>query len=352
MTTTLMLIASGILIGAGITVFWRDIQRSRRKAFVVPRDAAAATDAEVEITIARGDDGTARKAARAKAPVLSASAPAPLAEAEPDRTAEEEARRARERQRQAAIEERWVDLQPTLAAGVANVNAVLNPGQLAVGSPGDAAWSYKNEGFGHYRRLLVGDVSVAWLRVELCDDDRLHARVKAHKDNLQNINAAADAPAGGLSPVGVADLLSVCLKPAAAIAAHGALMPDAQYAASERAWNEVDGIAAAALKATNGAFVQAGAWIVPRGPPMWEEDVRRHRLTLAVMVYEADVARMHIERIGSEMEVAVGVRDAGLIDLGRRRRIAIAGMSVHSLAELIASCAWPVIGRYRDTRMP
>ncbi len=351
MTTTLMLIASGILIGAGITVFWRDIQRSRRKAFVVPRDAATGTDAEAEITIARADDETEqRKAARVKGSALSASAPD--AEAEADRTAEEAARRARERQRQAAIEERWATLQPALAAGIANVNAVLSPAQLAVGPPGEAAWSYKNEGFGHYRRLLLGDVSVAWLRVELCDDGRLHARVKAHKDNLQNINAAADAPVAGLSPVGVADLLSICLKPAAAIAAHGALMPDAQYAASERTWNEVDGIVSAALKATNGAFLQAGAWIVPRGPPVWEEDVRRHRLTLAVMVYEADVARMHIERVGHEMEVAVGVRDASLIELGRRRRMAIAGMSVHSLAELIASCAWPVVGRYREARMP
>jgi len=38
MTSTLVLIASGILIGAGLSVIWRDIRRSRRKpAFVLQR---------------------------------------------------------------------------------------------------------------------------------------------------------------------------------------------------------------------------------------------------------------------------------------------------------------------------
>ena len=53
------------------------------------------------------------------------------------------------------------------------------------------------------------------------------------------------------------------------------------------------------------------------------------------------------------MEVAVGVREPQLIDLGRRRRIPVDGMTIHALAELIASCAWPAhralqVGPLRD----
>ena len=47
---------------------------------------------------------------------------------------------------------------------------------------------------------------------------------------------------------------------------------------------------------------------------------------------------------------AVGVRDAQMIGLGRRRRIPIEGMTIHSLAELIAGCAWPAIARFKDVR--
>jgi hypothetical protein len=44
------------------------------------------------------------------------------------------------------------------------------------------------------------------------------------------------------------------------------------------------------------------------------------------------------------------VREPQLASLGRRRRILLDGLTVHALAELIASCAWPVIARFKDTR--
>ena len=85
-------------------------------------------------------------------------------------------------------------------------------------------------------------------------------------------------------------------------------------------------------------------WLRPRG----RADLRRHRMTLSVEVNGDDVARMHIERLPHEMEVAVGVREPQLIELGRRRRIPVDGMTIHALAELIASCAWPAIARFRE----
>jgi hypothetical protein len=73
-------------------------------------------------------------------------------------------------------------------------------------------------------------------------------------------------------------------------------------------------------------------------------------MTLAVEVDAAEVARMQIERLPHEMEVAVGVRDAQMMGLGRRRRLPMEGITIHSLAELMAGCAWPVIARFRDLR--
>jgi hypothetical protein len=98
--------------------------------------------------------------------------------------------------------------------------------------------------------------------------------------------------------------------------------------------------------------VPAGARLVPLSVPTWEDEIKHHRMTLSLEVNGSDVGRMHIERVAHEMEVAVGVADQSLIDLGRRRRIPVEGMTIHSLAELIASCAWPTIARVRETRPP
>jgi hypothetical protein len=127
-------------------------------------------------------------------------------------------------------------------------------------------------------------------------------------------------------------------------------MRDSDEEASEQAWEGVETLVAAALKATNGVLAQTGARLIALAPAAWESELRRHRMALSVEVNGDDVARMHIERLPYEMEVAVGVREPQLADLGRRRRIPVDGMTIHALAELIASCAWPAIARFRETR--
>ena len=104
-------------------------------------------------------------------------------------------------------------------------------------------------------------------------------------------------------------------------ASRGACSPPRAYAARVRARQRARPrasrpgrasmpLVAAALKATNGALAQAGARLVPLGPGQVGDELRRHRMTLRVEVDGDDVARMHIERLPHEMEVAVGVRDA------------------------------------------
>jgi hypothetical protein len=342
MTTTLVLIASGILIGAGISVICRDVLRNRRKlTFVLQRDLPAAEGArkdDVEITISRNQKGASPAYADLMSLVSGGEKRETTAEAKSDL---------------AAIEQQWTDLQPVIIAGVTQVNTVLSAAILTLGTQGKPSWSYKNRGYGAFRRLLLGEESLGWVRIELAPDGMLSVSLKAHKDTLAAINGTASAPALGITAAAIADLLSGCLKPAATSAAHVTSNSEVRAAIpvpSEASWTDVDELVEAAVRAANGALVQTGAKLQPIAPAAWDPQLRRHRMTLTVEVDSAEVARMQIERLPHELEVAVGVRDAQMIGLGRRRRIPIEGMTTHSLAELVAGCAWPVIARYKDTR--
>ncbi len=351
MTTAVILIVSGVLIGAGISIIWRDARAKRRGAFVTKRDARVGPDpgAEAEITISYDPQPAA-----AQAPPLPATGAAPPPAPDVGETSLPQAAARRPEPSRPGVhlplEQEWSNLQPALAAGVDKINAVLAPVRLSVAPTGEPSWSYKNRGYGAYRRLLLDGESVAWLRLELSPDGRLHAGVKAHKDDRAEINAAADVAAKGLNAASASDFLAKCLRLAASYAVRQQPGRDNDEEASEQAWRSIDAVVAAALKATNGALAQANARLIPLAPAAWEAELRRYRMTLSVEVHGDDVARMHIERHLHEMEVAVGVREPQLIDLGRRRRVPVEGMTIHALAELIASCAWPAIERFRETR--
>ena len=55
MTTMLLLLLSGVLIGTGVSLIWRDVHSKRRDAFVLSRDPKADPELEpdVEITVSR-----------------------------------------------------------------------------------------------------------------------------------------------------------------------------------------------------------------------------------------------------------------------------------------------------------
>jgi hypothetical protein len=342
MTSGIILVLSGILIGAGFALVWRDIRRSRRQAFLSEHDTARVAEADVEITMARPAKAT--QAAKSIASAIGASLlfgrKGGASEAAPvlDQKAQE------------AVVAEWSAAQQPLEAGVEKINALLQQAEISIAAPGESAWSYKNHGYGVYRRILIGEESVAWLRLELGPDGVLHARVKAHKDDRSEINASSQAQANALDATRAGDLLAECLKPLAAHVAKTQGPANPPNLASAKAWEEIDAVVAAALTATNGALSQAGARLVPLDAPAWHAEVNGHRLPLAIEVYGKDVARMHIDHRGSEVEVAVGVPDALFINLGRRRRIPVAGLATHPLAEVIADCAWPVISRSRDSR--
>ena len=360
MTTALYLVLSGILIGAGISLIWRDVRKKSRGSFTLQRDARSVAAHEVEVTIARTAEEPVRRAPRRAAAALApsfAAAPgangtqaltsaaltsAALASAAPAHAVDPSRQSAR-----LALERQWSLLQPAIAAAVARTNTLVAAVQLFIGPAGEPAWSYKNRGYGVHRRLLMGGESVAWLRLELLAEGRLRANVKAHRDDGAGFNASAETAVVGVDGERVGALLLECLQPATAFAAHHVEISEVE--ASERAWQSINSMIAAALSATNGALAQAGAQLIELAPAAWENELRRHRLALSVEVNGDDVARMHIEQLPHELEVAVGVREPQLAALGRRRRIPVDGMTIHALAELIASCAWPAIARFRET---
>jgi hypothetical protein len=336
-TTALLLLLSAALIAAGVALIWRDVHRSRREAFLPrgSRPAAASADPELEVTVARRAAEPPPRRPAASAASLSASLqgsappPPPSPPSAPDAAPQ------------------WAPLQPVLTQAVERVNAVLAAAGVAIGAAGEPSWSI-NRRYGAYRRILLRGESVAWLRLEIDTAGQLQAAVKAHKDDLAAINATANAAAHGLTVAGASDLLSECLKPAASLAMRAAGGGNTEQWASETAWKAVDPVVVAALKAANGALAQAGARFVPVGTPAWVPDLRRHRLTVTVEVLDAEAARMHIERVGEEMEVAVGVPDARLAHLARRQRLPVAGLTTHALAEMIAGSTWPAIAHIRE----
>ncbi len=322
-TTALLLLLSAALIVAGVALIWRDVYRKGREAFLVRADPTGAHP-QAEVTVAR----------HAPEPESAFPPAAPPADAgHPPETAAQ-----------------WAALQPVIAAAIEQVNAVLAGAGVVVGAAGKPSWSMMGRGYGHYRRVLVGGESLAWLRLELAAGGQLQASVKAHKEDFAAINASSAVPAHGLNIAHASDLLSECLKPAASLAVRAANGVDTEQWTSETAWKAIDPVVTAALQAANGALAQASARFIPLGAPAWLPDVRRHRLGISVEVSNMEVARMHIERIAEEIEVAVGVPEARLADLARRQRIPVRALTTHALAELIAGCSWPAIAHFREAQ--
>ena len=204
MTTAIYLIISGVLIGAGISIIWRDIQKKRRGAFVSARDARHRRRSRVEITIAHGagrsgprapcrrrrepvplravDEPDAslassvqasrhaesvryggalpvargegqRSPARLRDPSRGgvdrggsdgvACCPTPAAARRPPRTPPRQGARL-------ALEQQWSVLQPAIAAGVERTNAVLAPVRLFDRPRGGAVLELQEQGL---RRL-------------------------------------------------------------------------------------------------------------------------------------------------------------------------------------------------------
>jgi hypothetical protein len=344
MVSALLLILSAILIGTGVNLIVRDIRARRRGPGFEGGERTTGTTAAADPARSRpGSDDSAGQAValpELSTRLLRAITGEPRAGAG-DLDGVGDGR--------PSLADEWRAVQPMLNSAVERINVLLAPQRLALGPASAADWSYRGRGYGAHHRVLLGGDSVAWLRLELTNKARLHAALKAHSDDRASINRNAECALADLDAMRAADLLLDCLRSVAGsppLPAQQRRREVPQSAQLQRA----TGIVGSALRATNGAFAQAGARIVPLAPEALEE--AHPRMTLRVEVDGSDVARMHIERLHDAMEVAVGARDARLVTLERRHRLPLEGMTIHALAELIAGCAWPAIAHFRDDRRP
>jgi hypothetical protein len=350
MTTMLLLLASALLIGTGLGLIWRDVLGKRRDAFVLSRDSSgtAALESDVEIAVSRPPASAPLAMARGGMhEPQEASLGGKLRSLAGTGASAEAGLLRPDAGRPSATALQWATLQPVISTAVEQVNSVLAGAGVAIGTQGEPSLG-SNKAYGSERRILVAGKSLALLRLECTPGGRLKASVTADDETLADqINGDASTLASRADIARVSDLLSECLKPVASYAVGSA--GDAERRVSEADWNTTEAIVVAALKAGNGALSQAGARLVPLATPAWDAQLKRHRMPVAVQVFGNDVARMHIDRLEQEVEVAVGVPDARLADLARRQRMPLQGMTMHALAEMIAGCAWPAIAHYRET---
>ena len=98
-----------------------------------------------------------------------------------------------------------------------------------------------------------------------------------------------------------------------------------------------------AVTLVNSAFAETGARLVPAHAAMRREPVGPHSRALSIDVAGTSVGLMLIEPVSGRIDIAVGVADMANFDAARRRSHELAGLTVHPLAETIATCAWPAI---------
>jgi hypothetical protein len=183
MTTMLLLLLSGALIGTGVILIWRDVHSKRSDALLLPRDssAAGAADPDVEIMVSRP---------AALAPVAPV---APADAREPRRTLGSKLRglgfnRSDElplpdTARPSATAQQWAALQPVISSAVEQVNAVVAGAGLAIGMPGEPSLA-SNRAYGSDRQITVRGLNLAWLRLECTPGGRLTASVNPHAYRL------------------------------------------------------------------------------------------------------------------------------------------------------------------------
>ncbi len=399
MTPTLIGIGSGVLILLGVVLIVRDILRSReerRRAaqartatppgssppsagpMVRTEPAAAgvssplsqASDSELVI-IRRSPSEQPVNAQQAPAP-----SPAPLSEvatfsreATPPRTLPAEVHGARdvgerlrrlieevggqsldaspESARTSAAERAWGEAAPILAGVLAQANDVIGRVGLRIEPPGTASWSFKNRGYGVHHRLLVGGESRAWLRAECDGQGGLVLKLRSHQEDHASINATARVEAGSIGVEKLSDAVVYCLETVVGGVAW-AVAKDELLMDRVPGWSDVEKTVEAAVQMVSTAFAQADASLVPAGEPTYDAETGRWRWPVSVVHAGNVIAMMYIDRDGPALDVAVGVADPHQAALARRKRIEIEEATAHSVAEAIASAAWPVIATSRE----
>ncbi len=258
-------------------------------------------------------------------------------------TATDDGHAGSEGQRWPNVEKRWLAVAVELDNAVTEVNGVLAGVELQIGPAGESGWSFKNRGYGAFRRVLLNGRSIAWLRSELTNTGQLVFRTRSHAVEQALLNATSAVRAEGATMRAFLDGLSKTIRPAAEYAAWNKPRQAAEAEASLDGWAEVATIATQALSIAATAFREAGADIVEVSAPSWDAVASRHRWPLSMKVGGNTIGRVNIDLVRRALEVSVDEPDR--LDLARRQAIDTLGLTPHALAEVIANCAWPTVAQ-------
>lgn len=284
--------------------------------------------------------------------------------------------------RSVALEKKWSRLRKEIDAAVQSVNQSMQRISIAIGTPGQPTWSLENEGFGDYRRVRIDQESVAWLRLEITPDLRIRSRVRTHDAQFSDLNrdaeAAADRSGSALaqavtdSLAGVfdfavkrhSDLLrqegpdSTATQPSvpqqsdnllqqpspAPRMHHHAPVPTAQMKPAYLPASTPSPSAAlvdAAVTLVNRAFAEADAMLFPANDGRTTKAFSDR--TLSIVGGNIAVGIMLIEPRADRIDISVGTLDLTQPQSTRKQSLPLSGLTVHSLAEAIATCAWSSI---------
>ncbi len=134
--------------------------------------------------------------------------------------------------------------------------------------------------------------------------------------------------------------------PAAPMSAAGGFHDEA---ASALAWATCERPLELALRAINGAFATAGARLAPDDGPRWVADRGVHELGVAVLSDDAARAVLALARHPGGLTVAA-TAPAEIVASIAAEHLPAHAVTVPSLAEAIARCAWACIAASARTR--
>lgn len=394
MMQTLIYVASALLILIGLILLWRDRRQSKQPLTRPESSGKEHVDVVVEAIAARR-----RQHEAVRAPTLDAAAEAPTATvlsppATPDpgvapssaggatsvtratsrvgtsqasliesvpsgaagqlRAAIRRAEHDRavddrpEAERSADIERLWRDVADAVNAATQDVNDILREVELAIGPPGQPGWSFKNRGYGVFRRVLLAGASTAWLRLEVSQDGLLVATLRSHDDAQSFLNRREVTQAGGATAAASADLIAAAMHRAAEFAAHSRpKRQDIEEGAREE-WAAVVELVTTAIAAANESLAAAKGQIAPPGAPAWDPDHRRFYILAPVLAGDTTLAHLGIARGANEIDCVLAPHADAPADLARRQLVPLAGLTAEGLATYIVGCVGPALAQALD----
>ncbi len=339
-----------MLIALGVVVLWRDIRRQRRVDNIENGPGHnTATDhlpiADVEISHPPAPAAN-EKFAHSVLPGFDPGSPLYELRETIERVSNEfeNDQQTGNGNKSKQIERDWKALEDRIEKSVRSVNAVLVNVEIAIGPTGQPGWSFSNRGYGSFRRVMLVDQSVAWLRLEISANGRFICALRSHGDEKSALNANETISAQILTSDKISALIATSMQPITKYAAHNSSRMISDQDADQTIWQESEELVSIALKRAGDALVESGAVLEIGDAPEWNEMTKRHRLIVRISLAREHIAQMYIERpTARQIECLVVPATPIAGKQSQRQRADLAKLNSTDFAELIVNCLWPAI---------